>query len=894
LRGIFGEVSVRKSPLVKAFIPVSLCVVSCFAAGAQAQTAPAWKNAALPTDRRVADLVSQMTLEEKVAQMQNNAPAIPRLGIPAYDWWSEALHGVARSGYATVFPQAIGMAATWDTGLIHHEAEIISTEARAKYGDAIAHGNHGIYYGLDFWSPNINIFRDPRWGRGQETYGEDPYLTSRLGVAFVESMQGDNPKYYKVIATPKHYAVHSGPESTRHTANVDVSAYDLWDTYLPAFRATITEAHADSIMCAYNSIDGEPACANTMLLKDILRKDWKFPGYVTSDCGAIADISGGHKFAPDLMTASVLAVTAGTDTTCGLGHPEYPTLVQAVKEGKIAEAEIDTAVTRLFTARFKLGMFDPPESVPYAQIPFSENNTPEHRQVALEAARQSMVLLKNENHILPLGASVKTIAVVGPNAANLASIEGNYNGIPSAPVVPLKGMESYFAGKAKIVYAQGSVFTSELPAVVPRTVFGSGLKGEYFGTADFSGTPVIARTDRNLDFDWQSASPVPGLSSTQYSVRWTGAIQAPGPGDYKFSFHNSDCYPCSGSNVYRVFVDGKPALDLGQKGGQSRGGSFTVHFDTGQTHELRIEYAHDSPRRGGGVRLEWQPNIDALRDEAVSAAKQADVVVAFVGLSPDLEGEEMPVHVEGFSGGDRTDIALPAVQRQLLEALGATGKPLIVVLMNGSALAIDWAQQHAAAILEAWYPGEEGGTAIAQTLAGKNNPGGRLPITFYASVEDLPPFADYSMKNRTYRYYQGKPLFAFGYGLSYTSFAYSRLKVSPESSKAGAAVNVSVAVTNSGKVKGDEVVELYLNSPVADGGPIRALKGFKRISLAPGASAQVEFSLTPRDLSSVRQDGTRAVLAGNYALSVGGSQPGGTAGVLAAHFRVNGTEGLPK
>ncbi len=420
------------------------------------------------------------------------------------------------------------------------------------------------------------------------------------------------------------------------------------------------------------------------------------------------------------------------------------------------------------------------------------------------------------------------------------------------------------------------------------------MKGEYFSSADFSGAPVVTRTDQNLDFDWQSASPVPGLSSTQFSVRWTGTIQAPGAGDYKFTFRNSDCYPCSGSNVYRVFVDGKQALELGQKGGQSQGGAFTVHFDAGQTHEVRIEYAHDSPRRGGGVRLEWEPNTDALRDEAVSVAKQADVVVAFVGLSPDLEGEEMPVHVEGFSGGDRTDIALPAVQRQLLEALGATGKPLVVVLMNGSALAIDWAQQHAAAILEAWYPGEEGGTAIAQTLAGENNPAGRLPITFYASVKDLPPFDEYSMKNRTYRYYQGKPLFPFGFGLSYSNFAYSGLKVSPESSKAGAPVNVSVTVTNSGKFKGDEVVELYLNPPAAPGGPVRALKGFKRISLDPGASTKVQFLLTARDLSSVAQDGTRAVLPGNYALSVGGSQPGDLVGVLEAHFRVNGTEALPR
>src|SRR5277367_2838045 len=487
-----------------------LCAL-CWKDGVCQNAAP-YMDASLPVEKRADDLVARMTPEEKVSQMMNGADAIPRLGVPKYDWWSEGLHGIARSGYATVFPQAIGMAATWDTDLVGQIAATVSTEARAKFNQAMRDNVHSIYFGLTIWSPNINIFRDPRWGRGQETYGEDPFLTSRLGVAFVKGLQGEDSTYLKTVATPKHFAVHSGPESERHRFNVDPSAHDLEDTYLPAFRATITEAHADSIMCAYNSIDGQPACANTMLLQDILRKDWKFPGYVTSDCGAIADISGGHKFAPDQTAASVLAVKAGTDTTCGLGHPEYPTLVQAVKDGKISEAEINTAVTRLFTARFKLGMFDPADSVPYAKIPFSENNTPEHRQAALEAARESIVLLKNDNHTLPLAANIGTIAVIGPNAANLASIEGNYNGIPSAPVVPLKGMESYFAGKAKIVYAQGSVFTSELSAVVPRTVFGAGLKGEYFSSADFSGTPAVVRTDQNLDLDWQSASPVEGLS----------------------------------------------------------------------------------------------------------------------------------------------------------------------------------------------------------------------------------------------------------------------------------------------------------------------------------------------------------------------------------------------
>jgi beta-glucosidase len=884
----------HESPLVKAFISVVLSIVPA----ALAQSSLPYQNPALPTERRVADLVSRMTLEEKVSQMQNTAPGIPSLGVPAYDWWNEALHGVARSGYATVFPQAIGMAASWDTGLIHREAEIISTEARAKYGDAVAHGNHSIYYGLDFWSPNINIFRDPRWGRGQETYGEDPYLTGRLGVAFVESMQGDNPKYFKVIATPKHYAVHSGPESLRHGFNVDVSPFDLTDTYLPAFRAAITEAHADSIMCAYNAIDGQPACANTMLLQEYLRKAWNFQGYVTSDCGAVGDIFEGHKFTPTLEDAAVAGVKAGTDTTCG---PEYPTLVKAVKDGKITEAEIDTAVKRLFTARFKLGLFDPAASVPYAAIPFSENNTPGHRTVALDAAKESIVLLKNDNHTLPLASNVQTIAVIGPNAANLASIEGNYNGVPSAPVVPLKGFESYFAGKAKIVYAQGSVFTSELPAVVPRTVFRTsasggetGLKGEYFAGGDFSGTPVATRTDANLDFDWQSGSPLPGLSATEYSVRWTGAIQAPGAGDYQFNLHVSDCYPCTGTNTTRVYLDDKLVSEQEGKDGYPAAKPFTVPFAQGQSHAFRIEYAHSGTQRGGGIRLEWQPVSGALRDEAVAIAKQADAIVAFVGLSPDLEGEEMPVHVAGFSGGDRTEIALPQVQQQLLEALGATGKPLVVVLMNGSALAVDWAQQHAAAILEAWYPGEDGGTAIAQTLAGENNPGGRLPVTFYASLKDLPPFKDYSMKNRTYRYYKGEVLYPFGYGLSYTSFAYSDLKIAPALARASGPVTVTATVKNTGPLAGDEVAELYLNVPAGPGAPIRALKGFQRLSLAPGASAKVEFTLNARDLSTVAVDGSRLVTSGKYNLTLGGGQPGGSMPTLKGSFQIQGTETLPK
>ncbi len=892
----------RTSTVVKAFTSAILLSAALL----PAQSLLPYQNPALPLQQRVNDLVSRMTLEEKVSQMQNHAVGIPRLNVPEYDWWSEALHGVARNGYATVFPQAIGMASTWDTDLIHRQATVISTEARAKHAESIAHGDRGIYAGLDFWSPNINIFRDPRWGRGQETYGEDPYLTSRIGVAFVESMQGNDPRYFKVIATPKHYAVHSGPESLRHTFNVEVSPFDLEDTYLPAFRATITEAHADSIMCAYNAIDGQPACANTMLLVDHLRHDWHFHGYVTSDCAAIEDVSVGHKFAATLEAGSVAAVKAGTDTTCGR---EYSTLVNAVKTGKLEESYINTAVKNLFTARFRLGMFDPPASVPYAQIPVTENDTPAHRQLALEAANKSIVLLKNDNHILPLSPSVHTIAVVGPNAANLTSITGNYTGTPSQPVTPLKGLESYFAGKAKIIYAQGSSFSSELPVTVPRSIFHpsagaseNGLKAEYFSTADFSGTPVLTRTDQQLNFSWQGAAPVPGTTTGRYSVRWTGTIGTSNPGDYTFNLYKNDCYPCDSSEQVRVYLDGKQVMHGGRRprsanatsfNDPAESNTFTAHFDGTSAHALRVEYSHDGAYRGGGLSLEWQPDATALRNEAVTAAKSADVVVAFVGLSPDLEGEEMPVHVDGFSGGDRTDIKLPTAQQQLLEAVAATGKPLVVVLMNGSALSVNWAKDHAAAILEAWYPGEEGGTAIAQTLAGKNNPAGRLPLTFYTSVNDLPPFTEYAMKNRTYRFYEGTPLYPFGYGLSYTTFAYSNLKLSAKTATAGQHVIVEATVTNTGKAKGDEVAELYLVPPGSNA-PIRELRGFKRISLAPGASSTVHFSLDSRDLSTVQQDGTRSVIPGSYKIYVGGSQPGGPSKGLEDSVTITGTVTLPK
>jgi len=862
--------------------------------GAKQPIAP-YLNPSLPIERRVDDLVSRMTLEEKVFQMQHTAPAIPRLNIPSYDWWNEALHGVARSGYATVFPQAIGMAATWDNDLVYQEGRTIATEARAKYNAAQREGNHSIYYGLTFWSPNINIVRDPRWGRGQETYGEDPFLTSKIGVAFVTGMQGNNPKYLEVVATPKHFDAYSGPEPMRHDFSAQLSPQDLEATYLPAFRATLVDAHADSTMCSYNAVNGVPACANAFLLQKTLRDDWDFHGYVTSDCGAVGDIARGHHYAPDLTHASVLAVQAGTDTTCG---NEYVTLVKAVKQGLIPESDIDRAVKRLFTARMRLGMFDPPSDVPFSKLPMAEVDSPAHRQLALRAARESMVLLKN-NRILPLKPGVKTIAVIGPNAESLPAIEGNYHGVPAHPVLPIDGMLKQFSGKAKVLYAQGSPYVTELAVPVPRTAFHpkgnpsvSGLKAEYFSNDDFSGKPALVRTDAQIQFDWNAAVPAPGIPMKAFSIRWSGTLTPPGPGDYTLGIDEPHCYPCENHETFHVYLDGKLVLSSTSYNRSPAPGTFQVRFTDRRPHSFRLEYSHRSPLFGAGVTLVWKPPVPILREQAVRVAERADVIVAFVGLSPHLEGEEMPLHIPGFDGGDRTSLGLPQVQEELLQALAATGKPLVVVLLNGSALAVNWAEQHAAAILDAWYPGQDGGTAIAETLAGDNNPAGRLPETFYKSVSQLPPFTDYSMQNRTYRYFHGEPLYGFGYGLSYSTFTFSNLHLSTDNVQAGQPLTVESDVKNTSGIAGDEVAELYIEHGSKPGAPLRALKGFKRIHLAPGETLRVSFTLNPRELSTATENGDRMVLPGSYTVFVGGSQPVEGAHGVTARFQITGQQKL--
>ncbi len=862
-----------------------------------------YQDATLPTGQRVNDLVGRMTLEEKAAQMVNTAPAIPRLGVPAYDYWSEGLHGVARSGYATLFPQAIGMAATFDKPLLLKEGEVVGTEARAKYNDAVRQNIHSIYYGLTIWSPNINIFRDPRWGRGQETLGEDPYLTATLGSAFVKGIQGDDPKYYRAIATPKHFAVHSGPESERHRFNVDASPHDLWDTYLPAFRATIVDAKAASTMCAYNRVDGAPACASPLLLKDTLRRDWKFSGFVTSDCWAIDDFfsKDGHHFSKSAEQAAAEAVRLGTDTNCG---ETYLVLPKAVRKGLITEAEVDTSLRRLFMARFQLGLFDDPAAMPYAKVGMNEVLSPAHKALALQAARESIVLLKNDHAALPLKPGLKTIAVIGPNAASLLAIEGNYNAIPRDPVMPVDGIAAAMKG-TRVLYAQGAPYAEGIALPIPRTQLRTGpgragtegLHAEYFDNNHFAGRPVLTRVDRQIDFDWTAAKPAPAVRANSFSVRWTGTLQAPAPGDYPITTLVGNCYPCHDVEHVRVTIDGKERINttldaLSKENRPPTTSTPTVHFADLSAHPITIEYTHRSPLFGAGLSLMWTPPVAPLREAAVAVAQKADAVVAFVGLNANLEGEEMPIHVPGFSGGDRTDIALPAAQQQMLEAVKATGKPLIVVLLNGSALAVNWADQHADAILEAWYPGQAGAQALAETLSGRNNPSGRLPVTFYRAVDDLPAFTDYSMRNRTYRYYKGKPLFPFGFGLSYTNFTYSNPKLSTEHLQAGDTLHVEADVLNRGPRAGDEVAEIYLTPPQDDVAPVHVLAGFERVHLLPGKSAHVSFDLDPRTLSLVNAEGVRAVRPGTYHVDVGGAQPAESGG-SAVTFTIEGTQEIP-
>ncbi len=844
-------------------------------------SSPLYLDPKASVDRRVDDLVSRMTLEEKASQVVHRATAIPRLQIPAYNWWTEALHGVLTTP-TTVFPEPIGLAASFDAPLVHEMAVVIGTEARAKHHEQI---RQGIFQGvgLDFWSPNVNIFRDPRWGRGQETYGEDPFLTARMGVAFVSGMQGDDPKYLLTIATPKHYAVHSGPEPTRHTVDVKVSKHDEEDTYLPAFRAAVTKAKAGSVMCVYNSVNGEPGCANSFLLQDQLRDKWKFQGYVVSDCGAIADIQRGHHFVSTLAEAAAISIKRGTDLNCNDKGGDYSSYVDAVKQGLLTEAELDVSVKRLMKARMLLGMFDPPELVKCQQIPYSEMDAPAHRELSLRLARESMVLLKNDG-ILPLNPGTKKIAVVGPLGDQLTVLYGNYNGTPTRATSVLQGIQKQFAS-SEVTFAPGTRFLRS-GQIIPESALSTpdgqpGLKAEYFNGIQFEGAPKVTRVDKTVDFDLLSFGPAVGTEN--FSARWAGFLTPQESGVYDLNFNGDD--------GYRVWLDDKVLFEDWSMHGPSLK-TATLSLEKGHKYAIRIDYFQGE---GGAVaQFGWYPPTEDPLKQALAYANKSDVLIAVVGISSALEGEEMNVNVPGFRGGDRTSLDLPQAEEDLLKALKATGKPLVVVLMNGSALAVNWAQANANAILDAWYPGEEGGTAIAETLAGANNPAGRLPVTFYTGVDQLPPFEDYAMNNRTYRYFRGQPLYPFGYGLSYSKFAYRKPKLSTAKLKAGDSLTVAAEVKNTGARDGDEVVQVYLTFPQLPGAPIRALRNFTRVHVPAGKTQHVQLKLDPRDLSYVNESGDRLVGAGKYRVSVGGGQPGTSAPVVEVPLEIRGEFRLPE
>ena len=692
---------------------------------------PLYKNETLSFSERAKDIVSRMTLLEKVSQMTYNSAAIPRLGIPSYNWWNEALHGVARAGVATVFPQAIGMAATFDENLIYSVAEVISTEGRAKYHEAQRKGDHDIYKGLTFWSPNINIFRDPRWGRGHETYGEDPYLTGRLGVAFIKGLQGNDEKYMKSAACAKHFAVHSGPEAERHSFDAVVSKKDLRETYLPAFKEAVVEAKVEAVMGAYNRTNHEPCCGSKTLLKDILRQEWDFKGHVVSDCWAIKDFHENHRITSNAVESVALAVNNGCDLNCG---NMYLNVLIACNEGLVSEETIDKSVERLITTRMKLGMFDDPGVVPYASIAYEENDTRQHREFAVAVSEKTLVLLKNENNILPLNKNnIKSIAVIGPNANSRDALIGNYYGTASKYVTILEGIQQAVNSDTRVYYSEG------------------------------------------------------------------------------------------------------------------------CHLYKDKVEDLAM------------------PN-DRI-SEAISVAQRSDIIVMCLGLDATIEGEEGD---EGnlYAAGDKNNLSLPGLQQKLLEEVYKTGVPVILVLASGSALAVNFADEHLPAIIQAWYSGAQGGEAIASLIFGDYSPSGKLPVTFYKTTEELPDFTDYSMKNRTYRYMENEALYPFGYGLSYTVFEYSCLTVSKSQLKSGETAKFKIKVKNIGQWEAEETVQLYLKDVEASViVPKYQLKGVRKINLMPGQEKEVEFELTPRQMALIDNDGNCILEPGVFQVFIGGSQP---------------------
>lgn len=867
-----------------ATVLAALLFISC------SQAKLPYQDTSLSFEERTEDLLSRLSLEQKAALLISNSPAIDTFGIPAYNWWNECLHGVARAGRATSFPQAIGMAAMWDDAQMFEVATAISDEARAKHHDFLSKGKRDIYMGLTFWTPNINIFRDPRWGRGMETYGEDPYLTGELAVDFIKGLQGDDPKYLKLVATSKHFAVHSGPEKTRHSFDVWPSKYDLEDTYLPHFRKSVMEGGVYSVMCAYQRLEGAPCCGSKFL-EGSLRNNWGFEGYIVSDCGAIDDFYGPaprfHNVVQTPEEAAAMAIKAGTDVECG---SVYKAIVGAVEKGLVTEAEVDVCVRRAIMARMRLGMFDPEEMVPFSKIPYTVVESPEHQKLALETARKSMVLLKNEKNTLPFSKEVKKVAVIGPNSNDEEVLLANYFGFPSQPKTPLQGLKEKLPN-AEVVFAQGSPLAKGLPyfEVLPAEYLFTdaskatkGLNAEYFANKQWKGEPVKKQIDSKIDFVWGTTSPLSELKPDSFSIRWTGVFVPPTDGTYALGARAfSGCRMwVNDSLIVRGFNDHEPIKDYEY---------FTMKG--GQAYSLKIEYAQRATEHSL-MQLLWEKENPNLKQQAIDLAKQSDVVVLCMGLSPHLEGEEMKVKVDGFEAGDRLDIKLPAVQTDLIKAITALGKPTVLVLLNGSAVAFNWEAENVPAIVEAWYPGQAGGTALADILFGDYNPAGRLPLTFYKSIDQIPAFDNYDMAGKTYKYFAGEPLYPFGYGLSYTTFAYDWKEV-PQTIEAGKELKFTAEVTNTGSMDGDEVVQLYVSLPDSKyKKPIRSLQGFKRVHLKAGEKKSVEFRLTPNQIAAFDEEVRPVVEAGKVMITVGGGQPNKSAleskQVIAATVEVTG------
>ncbi|GGA37544.1 glycoside hydrolase family 3 C-terminal domain-containing protein [Sphingomonas psychrolutea] len=879
---------------------------SLIAALLTSTVAPALAQQARTPERRAEAIVAKMTLAEKASQLINSSPAIPRLNLPDYQWWSEALHGFAFQPHATNFPEPIGLAASFNAPLIKQVAAAIAVEGIEAGNAKVAAGTPlDVGAGRTYWSPNINIFRDPRWGRGQETYGEDPFLTARMGVAYITGLQGPNPDAPTIIATPKHFAVHSGPESTRHSANVTVSLHDLRDTYLPAFRAAVIEGRAGSVMCAYSAINGQPACANTFLMQDTLRNAWGFKGVVVSDCGAVRDISSAHKYAPDGVAGAALAIRAGMDIECATeslfdrdSFGQSLKYVNAVKSGKLSVVELDRAVVRGLAGRIKLGLLDTVHTP--APTP-SMINSPEHRALALAVAEQAMVLLKNDG-VLPLGERTLKVAVVGPLADSRRVMRGNYT-IRETSDLPsiLDGLKAAMP-RVQFTYTPAGASLSDgdvVPTSALQTEDGKpGVTVHYYPfTADGKPAPVslmekFMRAMTAKPADTPSTTRIEPLINyevfTQPLLPDGGRVVASGylvpkiSGTYRVGLRT-----ITGSFK---FAD-KPEIVIQNGFNPSVMPVFqTVELEAGKRYPFSAGMQVPALHFG---ELDWQRVSNQPDVDLAAAARGADAIIAVVGINSTLESEESSIKLPGFDGGDRTSLDLPADQLQLLMAAKATGKPLIVINMSGSAINLDWAKANANAIIQAWYPGEAGGAAVGRVVAGLANPAGRLPVTFYQDVAQLPPIENYAMKGRTYRYFEGKPVYRFGDGLSYTRFSYGPLSIKPLGNSMSDGIVVETEVTNTGRRAGDEVTQVYLTFPAAPGVPKIALRGFQRLSLAPGEKRRAKFDLSPRELSTVSPEGQIQVLAGRYTVHVGGGQPGSDRTGQSRAFAVKASSVLP-